>query len=258
MTSSERVGPVSIIAALALAVGVTWVVSHLPDGEPSGPFSHHYAAPGTGCGDTSEDPESGVVSDNWLNDSHAVIDCQPDHVEIAPAAAGTAGAGDPGTSVFAVESLLGEDRTSSSDWNGYHGFTVAATAAVLDGGPDARAGITVRPYPILTEDLGLYFFAIDHSGHWYASHETIFGEFLTYVASGPLPAGGPARHALAVRVDVHTYAMTFLVDGTALTTVAGPRFDSYLVGVGLQCSVEPTDTRLCRDSFAAYALDPWS
>jgi hypothetical protein len=256
MAESERVGPVAIIAILALAVGITWVASHLHDGEPSGPFSHHYAAPGPGCGDLSE-TESGDKTDNWRNENDAVIDCHPDHVEIAPDPPGTVVGGISGTSLFAVESVVGEEATTSSDWNGYHGFTVAATAAVLDGGPDARTGITVRPYPIRDEDLGLYFFAIDHSGHWYASHETIFGEFLNDLASGPLMGSGPAQHTLAVKVDVHTYAMTFLIDGTARATIAGPRFDSDLVGVGLQCSVEPTNIRLCRGSLASYAYDPW-
>jgi hypothetical protein len=60
-----------------------------------------------------------------------------------------------------------------------------------------------------------------------------------------------------VQVDVHTYTMTFLVDGTVRATVPGPHFSAYLVGVGIQCSVDRTNTRLCRGSLAAYAYDPW-
>jgi hypothetical protein len=230
--------------------------------EPPPRYVHAYPAPAPGCGDTSE-TEAGPDADNWDNDDYAVVACHPDHVDI-DSGSGTdpTGVHDPSWRVFGVESNIDGPRPSEIRDHDRSGFLMTVTMGVHDGGDDARGGITIRPYPGLRDaytERPVYYFSVDRTGRWHVDTHDIFGRFAAVVDAGRTPWSGdgssPVDHVLKVRLDAHTYDLTFTVDGFEVKTVRVADFEAYRVGIGVACSYQEANLRTCWASFRDYQFE---
>lgn len=226
-------------------------------------YVHAYPAPGPGCGDRGED-ENGVKSDLWDNEDYAGVHCYPDHVDV------DAG-GDPdprgvhtiGANVFRLNTDIDGPSTSDLSRRGRNGFLVTLTVHVRSGGPDARAGIALRPNAPLRvaangTEYPVYFFNVDLAGRWHVATHDVFGAFLSDLDRG---AGTPAAtqpaidHVLRLRFDAPARTLTYTVDGTVAATVHPPTFETYQIGVGLACSYDPEHHDNCLASARDYRYE---
>ena len=84
--------------------------------------------------------------DRWRNDDYAGVHCYPDHVDID-----TGDGVDPrgvhriGSNLFRFESTI-DGPSPPGDGDAY---LVTLSVGIRTGGPEARAGIAVQPYPPL-------------------------------------------------------------------------------------------------------------
>jgi hypothetical protein len=65
----------------------------------------------------------------------------------------------------------------------------------------------------------------------------------------------PVDRVLQVRLDAHTYDLTFTVDGFAVKTVRAREFEAYRVGIGVACSYREENLRTCWASFRDYRFE---
>jgi len=229
---------------------------------PNRPFTHAYPAPGPGCGDTGE-LESGVRVDNWENEDYAGVHCYPDHVDIdAGHDPDPRGVHTIGANVFPLESDIDGPSISDLSRDRRKGFRVTVTVHVRSGGPDARAGITVRPNVPLRAAANavkypVYFFNVDLAGRWKAATHDDFGAFLSNLDSSTATASipAPADRVLTVLFDLSAGTLSFAVDGIAAATVHPPEFDTYRIGVGVACSYDPQHSDNCLVSAKDYRYE---
>lgn len=227
---------------------------------PPPPYVHAYPAPAPGCGDTSE-TEAGPDAENWDNEDYAVVACHPDHVDIdSGSGSDPRGLHNPSWNLFAVKSTIDGPRPSEIRDHDRAGFLLTVTMGVHDGGDDARGGIVIQPYPGLRDaytERPVYYISVDRAGRWHVDTHDIFGAFVAAVDSGKTPddISSAVDHRLQVRLDAHTYDLTFIVDAMVVKTVQVKEFEAYRVGVGVACSYREDNLRTCWASFRDYRFE---
>jgi hypothetical protein len=250
-----------VCCAGVVVLGGVWLVGR----SSSASYIHTFPAPGYGCGDTGELPESGVRQDNWDNDDYAVITCHRDHVDIdSGSGRDPRGVHNPAANVFRAESNIDGLATSAIARRHDKGFLITVGAGVRNGGPDARAGITVQPYAsndvaITGVTYPVYYFNVDRSGRWHVAEHDIFGRYQKNLATGTTPpADDPVvDHILRVRFTVAANDLLFTVDDQIAYTVHASEFDAYRIGVGVACSYDPDNLETCMASFKDYRYELW-